>query len=93
MHLQSKMHALLNHDLWNLENRFQFYKTLKVLAHFFLKKKISLISSINKDCETVSPIESLFSIDGKIFKPDMMQIQYETFKTLMIIQCNSNITY
>lgn len=38
-----------------------------------------------------APVECLFSKAGKIFKPDRMQLKDDTFKTLMIIKCNSTL--
>lgn len=38
-----------------------------------------------------APVERLFSIAGKIFKPDRMQLKDDTFETLMIIKCNSTL--
>ena len=36
-----------------------------------------------------APVERLFSIAGKVFKPDRCRLTDKTFETLMFIRCNS----
>ena len=36
-----------------------------------------------------APVERLFSIAGKVFRPDRCSLNDDTFEKLMIIKCNS----
>lgn len=54
MHLLKQMYALSNHDLWKVENQFQFHNPFKMLTPFFFENKRTLISHFSKYCETVS---------------------------------------
>jgi len=38
-----------------------------------------------------APVERLFRIEGKVFRSDRMRMKDQTFETLMMIKCNSNI--
>ena len=35
-----------------------------------------------------APVELLFSVAGKVFKPDRCQMKDSTFETLLFINCN-----
>ena len=35
-----------------------------------------------------APVERLFSVAGKVFKPDRCQMKDSTFETLLFINCN-----
>lgn len=39
MHLLKQMYALSNHDLWKVENHFQFHNPFKMLTPFFFGKQ------------------------------------------------------
>jgi hypothetical protein len=38
-----------------------------------------------------APVERLFSIAGKVFRPDRMHIKDETFETIMMLKCNCHL--
>lgn len=38
-----------------------------------------------------APVERLFSIAGRIFRPDRCSLKSETFEQLMLIKCNSGV--
>ena len=38
---------------------------------------------------TSAPVERLFSIAGKIFRPERCSLSDDNFETLMMIKCNS----
>ena len=40
---------------------------------------------------TSAPVERLFSIAGKIFRPDRCRLNNSTFEKLMMIKCNSEV--
>ena len=40
---------------------------------------------------TSAPVESLFSVAGKIFRPERCLLADKTFESLMFIRCNSNV--
>ena len=37
-----------------------------------------------------APVERLFSVDGKIFRPDCCQMKDTTFECLIFIKCNKD---
>ena len=39
-----------------------------------------------------APVERLFSIAGKIFRPDRCSVKDQTFERLMMIKCNAKLT-
>lgn len=39
MHLLKQMYALSNHDLWKVENHFQFHNPFEMLTPFFFGKQ------------------------------------------------------
>jgi len=40
---------------------------------------------------TSAPVERLFSIAGKLFRPERCRLNDKTVEQLMMIKCNSNI--
>lgn len=57
MHLLKQMYALSNHDLWKVENQFQFHNPFKMLTPFFFGKQkehfYPTLSNIVKQCLSV----------------------------------------
>ena len=60
---------------------------LLVLKHFLSKCLLSTFSSIKH----FIPVERLFSIAGKVFRPDRCRLTDHTFEILMFIRCNNKL--
>ena len=71
-----------------------FIKSLKHIIKAFIST-YPILAVIAKHVLSVSassaPVEHLFSVDGKIFRPDRCQMKDATFERLIFIKCNKDI--
>ena len=62
------------------EKNQNLYPTLSQLAEYYLSVPASS-----------APVERLFSIAGKIFRPERCRLTDKTFEQLMLIRCNAHL--
>ena len=55
--------------------------------HFLIPE--GTVGDVKAPCNYCSAVERLFSIAGKVFRPDRCRLKDEMFERLMMIRCNT----